>query len=111
MKSKRRDLGQYRKNKGLTSLRTSKNQKGSNPMSKSLKLGGLSNLRKSGKGSELTKESPSVHNKRTRTNNLKKMKEKDRRMRGNERRIYHRGKSGSNNRRRRKWPVHNEWKD
>ena len=81
MKPKRREIVKYRKSKGLASLRTSKNQKGSNSMSKSLKLGGLANLRKSTKGSELTKESPSMHSKNSKMNNFRKQKEKDRQIR------------------------------
>jgi hypothetical protein len=82
MKPRRKNMGQYRKSKGLISLRTSKNQKSSNPMSKSLKLGTLVNLRKSGKGSEMTKASPTMHIKKTRTNNLNKMAKKSRGVRG-----------------------------
>ena len=82
MKPKRRDIGQYRKNKGLVSLRNSQNLKGSNPMTKSLKIGTLANLRKSGKESELTKASPSMQARRTKTNNLRKMAAKNRRVRG-----------------------------
>lgn len=81
MKSKRKDLRNYGKNKGLASLRTSTNLKGSNPMTKSLKLGTLMNMRKSVKGSDMTKASPSMHDRRNKTNNLVKA-QKNRRMRG-----------------------------
>ena len=82
MKSKRNDYPHYKKKRGLVSVRTSQNQKTSNQMSKSLKLGTLMNLRKSTKGSDITKESPSMHNRRTRTNNMRKMQNKNRRIQG-----------------------------
>ena len=72
---------QYRKGKGLISLRTSHNAKPSNPMTKSLKLGTLVNLRKSGKGSVMTKASPTTHDRRNKTNNPGRT-HKTRRLRG-----------------------------
>lgn len=71
----------YGKSKGLASLRTSHNIKRANPMTKSLKLSTLMNMRKSGKGSALTKASPSMQERRNKTNNLAKV-QKDRRSRG-----------------------------
>lgn len=49
-------------------------------MSKSLKLGTLVNLRKSAKGSDVTKDSPSMNTRRTKTNNLRKMQGKSKRI-------------------------------
>lgn len=82
MKSKGNDYPHYRKKRGLVSVRTSQNQKDTGSMSKSLKLGNLMNMRRSGKGSDLTKESPSTQSRRTKTNNLRKMQNKNRRMQG-----------------------------
>ena len=75
-------MASYRKGKGLISLRTSQNVKRGNPMSKSLKLGGLMNLRKSGKGSDMTKASPSTNERKAKTNNLRKIHQKNKRIRG-----------------------------
>lgn len=75
-------MSHYRKAKGLISMRSSQNSKGPNLMSKSLKLGALMKMRNSGKGSDMTKASPTLHERKAKTNNMKKVNPKNKRIRG-----------------------------